>query len=512
VTTRTVLAIVLFGGLTGLVAATPGLMERTGKASGKRERSEAQQRVDWPRENPRRPLPARPVSFPPYEIRSLANGMTVVVVRQNEQPVVTLRLLVRAGAAQDPQDRPGVASMVSALLDQGTTSKSASQIADSIDYIGGVLGTGAGTDLSYVNAIVMKDSLGAGLDLVSDVARNPAFSDEELDRQKEQVIQGLTVSFEDPDFVANVVEERLIFGFHPYGRPANGTPESLEAMTRDDLVRFHRTWFAPNNCLLAVVGDVTVDEAMTGVERVFGGWARHDMPAMAQAEPPEPTRRVVVIDRPSAVQTEIRVGQVGIPRKSPDYLPLNVAVKILGGEGGNRLQGVLRSDRGLTYGASADMDAYQRAGSIIAETDTRTETTAEALRLTVDEFFRLQREAVGGGELSSAQAYLAGNFPLTIETPDAIALQVLNALFYELDLKELQNYRERVTAVTPEDIQRVARAYLRPARLSVVLVGDASKFVKDLKGVGFDNIELVPLEDLDLTTVDFKKPRRRAAD
>jgi zinc protease len=258
------------------------------------------------------------------------------------------------------------------------------------------------------------------------------------------------------------------------------------------------------------VGDVTIEQAMSGVERVFGGWERRDVPEVAPIDPPEPTRRVVVVDRPSAVQTEIRVGQLGIPRKSPDFLPLNVAVKILGGEGGNRLQGVLRSDRGLTYGASADMDAYQRAGSIIAETDTRTETTAEALRLMVDEFFRLQRDAVGEGELSGAQAYLAGNFPLTIETPDAIALQVLNALFYELDLKELPTYRERVTAVTPADIQRVARAYLRPARLSVVLVGDASKFTDDLKRIGFDTFELVRLEDLDLTTVDFKKPRQRS--
>jgi zinc protease len=466
---------------------------------------------DWPSERPPRPLAAKDIAFPPYEIRSLANGLKVVVVRQNEQPVVSVRLLVRSGAAQDPKDQPGVATMVASLLDQGTTSKSAGQIADTIDYIGGGLGTGAGTDLSYVNVIVMKDSFDQALDLMSDVIRNPAFANEELDRQKEQVLQGLKVSFEDPDFVADLVAERLVFGFHPYGRPANGTPESLERLTRDDLVAFHRAWFAPNNCLLAIVGDVGADQAVAGVERVFGPWPRRDVPAIAQADPPEPARRVVVVDRPNAVQTEIRVGQLGIPRKSPDYLPLNLAVKVLGGEGGNRLQGVLRSERGLTYGASAEMDAYQRAGSIVAETDTRTETTAEALRLMVDEFFRIQREPVGGGELSAAQAYLAGNFPLTIETPDAIALQVLNALFYELDLKELQTFRERVTAVTPDEIQRAARTYLRPGRLSVVLVGDASKFIKDLKGVGFENVEVVKLEDLDLTTVDFKRPTPRTA-
>ena len=212
------------------------------------------------------------------------------------------------------------------------------------------------------------------------------------------------------------------------------------------------------------------------------------------------------------MQTEIRVGQLGIPRKNPDYLPLNLAVKILGGEGGNRLQGVLRSERGLTYGASADMDAYQRAGSIIAETDTRTETTAEALRLTVDEFFRLQRDAVGESELSAAQAYLAGNFPLTIETPDAIALQVLNSLFYELDLKELADLsraRHRRHAPTTSSAWRAPTCVRAAWRSCWSATRRSSR--KDLKGVGIDAFELVQLEELDLTAVDFKRPGRKRA-
>jgi zinc protease len=302
----------------------------------------------------------------------------------------------------------------------------------------------------------------------------------------------------------------LVYGFHPYGRPSGGTPESVASITREDLVAFHSTYFVPNNCILAVVGDLMPEEAMAGVTRVFGDWQRKEVPAAEPVEPPQPTRRILVVDRPNAVQTEIRVGQLTIPRNHPDYLPLDVATNILGGEGGNRLQGVLRHERGLTYGASADMNTYKRAGGIIADTDTRTETTAEALRVMVDEFARLQRERVGDGELSGAQAYLSGNFPLTIETPDAIAMQVLNALFYNLDLEDLQNYRERVNAITADDIQRVAQRYLMPGRLSVVLVGDASRFTKDLKGVGFDEVEQVSLADLDLTTVDFRKPARAA--
>lgn len=466
---------------------------------------------DWPAERPPRPLDARPVTFPPYEIRSLPNGLTVVVVRQVEQPVVSLRLIVRAGSAHDPADKPGVATMVATLLDQGTTKRSATAVADMIDFIGGGLGTGAGTDLSFANAILLKSSFEEGMELLSDVVRRPAFSNEELERQREQVLSGLKVSYQDPDFVANVVIERLVFGFHPYGRPSNGTPESIAAITRDDLVAFHGRWYHPNNSLLAIVGDIEVEQAFAGAGRAFGDWPRAEIPAVKAEEPPQPARRVVVVDRPNAVQTEIRVGQTAIRRNHPDYMPLNLAVKILGGEGGNRLQGVLRSDRGLTYGASADMDAYQRAGAIVAETDTRTQTTAEVLRLTVEEFFRLQREPVGQLELGGAQAFLAGNFALTIETPDAIALQVLNALLYGLELKDLPRYPDRINAVSPDDVQRVARSYLVPSRLSVVLVGDSTKFLADLKGVGFDSVEVVSLDELDLTTVDLKRARRVAA-
>ena len=235
------------------------------------------------------------------------------------------------------------------------------------------------------------------------------------------------------------------------------------------------------------------------------------MPTSTATDPPDPTRRIVVVDRPGAVQSEIRVGQLAIRRNSPDYMPLNLAVKILGGEGGNRLQGVLRSDRGLTYGASADMDSFQRSGAIVADTDTRTETTVEALRLTVDEFIRLQQEAVNERELESAQAFLAGNFALTIETPDAIAVKVLNAIFYGLDLKDLPAYPQQVYGVTTADIQRVSRAYLRPSRLSIVLVGDASTFASQLKKAGFDNYELVKLDELDLAAVNLKRVRRAAA-
>ena len=233
----------------------------------------------WPTEFPPRPLPAHDVSFPPYEVRTLPNGLQVVVVLHHEQPAVSMRLLIRAGGSSDPKDKLGLARLVASLLDQGTTTRSAQELADAIDFIGGAMGTGAGTDLSYLNMVVMKDSFDVGLRMLSDMARHPAFAPQEIDRQRQQMLSGLQVSLEDPDYVANAVFDRLVYGFHPYGMPQTGTPASISGITRDDLVAFHQRYFTPNNAILAIVGDVTADEAFDEAKSVFGDWERRDVPA-----------------------------------------------------------------------------------------------------------------------------------------------------------------------------------------------------------------------------------------
>jgi zinc protease len=468
----------------------------------------AQQR--WPSEAPPRPLPAHDVSFPPYQVQTLPNGLQVVVVLHHEQPAISMRLLIRAGGSSDPKDKLGLARLATSLLDQGTTTRSAQELADAIDFIGGAMGTGAGTDLSYLNMFVMKDSFDVGLRMLSDMARHPAFAPQEIDRQRQQILSGLQVSLEDPDFVANAVFDRLVYGFHPYGLPQTGTPQSISGIARDDVVAFHKRYFAANNAILAIVGDVTADEAFAEARKVFGDWERRDVPAATFVEPPDPTRRVIVVNKPDAVQTEVRVGHIGVPRTSPDYMALNLAVRILGGEGSNRLHQVLRTERALTYGAQASFDTLKWSGDIEAETNTRSEATGEVLRLIVDEFWRLQRERVSERELGDAKAYLTGSFPLTIETPDQIALQVLNVVFYNLPLSDLQNVRERVNAVTVDDVQRVARTYLKPDRLSVVLVGNAAAFASQLEGVGFGKYETVELGNLDLTAADLKHDKPAA--
>lgn len=471
----------------------------------------AQQAPVWPVERPPRPLAPREVKFPPYEIRALSNGMQVITVLHDEQPAVTMRLLVKAGGAYDPDKKRGVASLVGRLLDQGTTTRSAEQIADQIDSLGGLLGAGASDDFTSVNIVVMKDSFDVAMDLLADIVRNPAFAPEEIERQKEQAISSQRVNANDPDYVASVLFDRLVYGFHAYGLPATGTPETLAAITRDDLQAFHRQYFVPNNMVLAIVGDVTRDEAFAATQKVFGALPRGEVPAQRNIEPPSATRRIIVVDKPDAVQTEIRVGQIAIPRKHADFLSWDLAGKILGGEGANRLHRVLRSERGLTYGASAEVAGRKQAGDLMAETDTRTETTGEALRLMIDEFSRLQRQRVSERELADAQAYLAGSFPLTIETPNDIASQVINNVVYELPVEEINTYRERVLSVTPDDIQRVARAYIVPDRLSIVLVGNARQFVGQLKSVGFPEFEVIPIEQLDLMSATLRRDAVRVS-
>lgn len=466
------------------------------------------QRATWPTEQPPRPLPSRPVQFPDYQLKTLANGLQVLAVPHKEQPSVSFRLLIRAGAANDAAGKPGVASFVAALLDQGTSTMSAEVIANTIESAGGLLSVGAGNEVTFVSGAVVKDKVTLALGLAADVAQRPAFAGAEIQRQKDSAISGLQVSAQDPEFIANSLIDRLVFGFHPYGRPGPTTAQQIQQISREDLVAFHRTWFAPNNALLAIVGDLTSEEAFAAAEKAFGSWTRREVPTVSFDEPPPPTRRVIVVDRPGAVQTEIRVGQIGVSRTHPAYTTVDLMMRIFGGEGANRLFGVLRGDRGLTYGASASFRAFKYSGSFIAETDTRSDATGEVLRLTINEVQRLQREAVDPRELRGAQDYMSGSFPLTIETPSAIAMQVLNQLFFGLSLDQLENYREEVDRVSPADIQRVARQFLFPARLSIVLVGDADTFVAQLKAAGIDTFERIPATELDLSAPTLRKPAR----
>jgi zinc protease len=466
------------------------------------------QNAKWPSDGPPKPLPARAVQFPPYEVRTLPNGLQVVAVLHHEQPMVSMRLIVGAGSAFDPREKVGLAHLTASLLDQGIAGDqpmSALEMNDAIDFIGGEMATGAGTDMSYLSVMVMKDSFATGMRMLSNMARFPAFALPEIDRQKQQMLSSQQVRFEDPAFIADAVFDRLVYGSHPYGLPELGTPQTITTISRDDLVAFHDRYFAPNNAILAVVGDLTAEEAFDQAGQIFGAWPRKNVTQPTFTAPPNPARRVVVVNKPDAVQTEVRVGHIGVKRNTSDYMQLNLTLRILGGEGANRLHQVLRTERSLTYGAQAEMDTLKESGDFEAETNTRTEATAEVVRLIVDEFYRLQRERVSQRELGDVKTYLTGSFPLTIETPNAIATQVLNVLFYGLPIRDLQTFRDRVNAVTVEEIERVARYYLHPDRLSIVLVGNAAQFTPQLRRIGLSNFDVIDMNDLDLMSSDFKK-------
>ena len=262
---------------------------------------------------------------------------------------------------------------------------------------------------------------------------------------------------------------------------------------------FHKAYFSANNAILAIVGDVTPEEAFAGAERAFGMWAKSENIAAeegrsAGADQARGRDRSAGCRPDGGARRQHRIA----PRSTRTFSRSTSRSRFSAGKAAIAFTACCDPSAGSTYGASADVNALKDAGDIVADTDTRSESTGEVLRLIVDEMWRLQRQRVSDRELADAQAYLTGSFPLTIETPSAIALQVLNAVFYGLDLNDLQTYRERVNAVTPDDIQRVAREYLRPDRLSIVLVGDASVFAKQLAGVGFDEFERIPLSELDL--------------
>ncbi|MCS6817133.1 MAG: insulinase family protein [Blastocatellia bacterium] len=455
------------------------------------------------------PQPPRPFRFPEFTTRTLPNGLRVIVIEHREQPTVSLRLLVRAGAEQDPPDRPGLASLTAALLDQGTKTRSAMQIAEAIEFVGGQISTGASWHQSFVAVSVPKPGVEVAFEILADVVRHPVFAEDEIERQRQQLLSGLRVQANDPGYLASTAIERALFGAHPYGHPPEGTLDSLPRLTRADLIAFHQAVYHPNNSLLAIAGDITAAEAFAKAEKYFGDWPKGEVRA-AVVPAPAPTRgrKLLLIEKSDAVQTEIRLGKVGIARRDPDYFALQVLNAILASASGSRLWDVLRRERGLTYGISSRLEARQQPGSLTISTFTRTEKTSETLQLVLSELDRIARERVTEEELRKAKNFLAGVFQLRLETPESLAAIVLDAVNYDFDYAYLNAYRDRLLSVTAEQVQEVARKYVRPEDLVIVLVGNVSAFEKDVAHLG--PMERIAYTDVDFTRPDLKRERPAA--
>ena len=406
------------------------------------------------------------------------NGLHVIVAEYHELPLVEFHLIVGAGAAQDPAGKEGVSAVTANALRRGAGKLSAEELARAIESLGGRISTTPGTDGTIVTAEFLRDDFAAGLDLLRQVMLDPKFSRDEVRRAREEQAAAIVAGFEDASTVAEKCYGNFLYGSHPYGRPVEGRRSTVSDIGRSDVTAYYDRWYRPNNTTLVLVGDVSAVDAVIRLREAFGAWrARPDaIPLRPTAPEPVAARRVLLVDKPDATQAQIRFGNVAIKRSDPDYLPAQVANTILGGGFTSKLIEELRVKRSLTYAAWSMFAARFGGGDFRLGTFTKNPTTAETLdlALTVEGDFRNRlpdRKA-----LDKAKSYLRGQFPLRLETPDALAARLAEIEVYGLPVDELATFRRRVAAVTPADVQRVARAHMPPPdRVAVVVVGQASQ-------------------------------------
>jgi zinc protease len=456
------------------------------------------------------PAPAapRPFAFPKPFSRTLPNGVEVFVIPRDLQPAISMNLLIpTAGAFFDPPGKPGMAAMTASLLTQGTNRRSAQKIAEAIDFVGGSISATAESDTTSVSVTVLKRDFALAMDLLSDVVVNPTFPAEELARKRQQVLSSLEIEYADAGYLAQTVAARTLYGLHPYGLPEDGTPDSVKAIQRRDVLDFHQQRYVPRGALLAISGDITPEEAFAVAEKYLGEWAGV-APEFTATEIPQPAQglRFIVVDKPDAAQTQVRAAGIGVARNNRDYLSLYVANRIFGGGFNSRLNTRIRQEKGLTYGAYSQFLSRARAGSFVAGLSTKTESTAEATRLIVDLIGHMAPGEVTPQELAFAKDYLVGVFPMQSETPEQIAGRILSQALYGLPADYYQHYREKIQAVGAPQIKEVTPRYFDSASLLIVLVGNAGAFreslAKAFPGSKFDEVRAA---DLDLLAADLRR-------
>ena len=455
----------------------------------------------------------RPFEFPKAASKTLTNGLRVFVVTDHREPAVAARLvLLSAGSIKDPSSMPGVAQMTAALLTQGTEKRSAREIAETIDFLGGTLQATADRDGTTITLDVVKKDLGTGMDLMSDAVLHPAFAPDELDRQRQQVLSSLQVQYADPNYLATLVFARVLYGNSAYGLPEAGTPRSVQEFRRDDFVKFHDANYAPNGALLAFAGDITPDEAFAIAEKYFGLWQKTSVAADIPAAGSLTTgQHIWLLDKPDAVQTQIRLGKFSIRRSDPDYLPLEVTNHIFGGSYNSRLNTEVRIKKGLTYDASSSLNAHRYAGSLSVNTFTRTETTVEALKLVMNLLGGMANGEITQRELNFARDYLAGVYPISCETAEQVADRVLIAAAFELPADYNQTYPAKVRAMSLDQVQATARKYFTVKDLDIVLAGNVGAFRDSLKKE-FPDAQFVeiPFDQIDLVSPDLRAAKQES--
>ena len=442
--------------------------------------------------------PVARLTLPPIQKRALANGLPVWVVEAHEVPLVQVSMVVFAGSGDDPAGQFGTASLTAAMLDEGAGARSALDIADAAEFLGANLTTSSSFDASAVRLNVPARRLGDGLPLMADVALRPTFPVAELDRLRQERLTAILQARDDASAVIGPAFSQVVFGkAHRYGTGANGTTATLKAFTPEELKVFHARHYQPGNAMLIVVGDVTAAAVMPLLEQAFGGWkgaaasARTAVPAAPQLT----AGQLVIVDMPSAEQSQIRIGWVGVPRSTPDYFALQVLNTVLGGSFTSRLNQNLREEHGYSYGASSRFDMRLSAGPFLAGAGVQTDKTAESLK----EFFKELNAIgtpIGAEELNKAKNYLALGFPSDFETIGDLSGRLEEMAVYKLPDSYYSDYVAKIQAVTAAEVQKAAATYIQPGKFAVVVVGDQKTIEPGVRALNLAPIRALSVDEV----------------
>lgn len=455
------------------------------------------------------PAEARAARFAMPAEKTLPNGLRVLVLERPALPLLSAALVVKSGAETDPPRAAGLAAFVAALLTQGTETRTATAIASEIEALGATLKAEATWDATIASLTTLSANSDAAFALLADVVRHPKFASAEIKRLRRQTLDELRLTFEEPGTVARLGAARVILGTSPYAHAAAGTPASIARLTPDEIAGFHRRHFAPDNALLVLAGNITAEAGFALAGKGFGDWKpapRDDEPASSADAIAKP--RAVLIDMPQAGQAAVVVGAPGIPRTAADYFAGEVANAVLGGGYTSRLNQEIRIRRGLSYGARSTLAAMRGGGLFTARAQTRNASAAEVAQVMLAELSRLGSEDVPPDYLAARQAVLAGEYPRQLETNEGCVQRIADFALHGLPLDLLNQYADRIRAVTADDVRAFASRRLAPGRMSVVVAGKASECARPLRDA-FPKLEVIPQSALDLDSPTLRAPRRQ---
>ena len=427
------------------------------------------------------PLAPQPFEIPkPFET-VLPNGLKIVIFENNQLPLVSYRLAFRSGDINDPKDAVGLTSAMTSLLNEGTTTRSSRQLAEEIEKLGAHISAGSSADNTTVSASALSLYSSDVLKLMADMVLNPTFPEDEIALYRKNAIQGLESNRANAAFLANEQVDKILFGEHPYSI-VSPSKTDIEKISRENLVAFHAQMFAPNNAILIVVGDVHRADLLAEIEESFGDWKEKDIEKVEFSTPPNRTATTLtVVDRPGSAQSNIVLANLAIDRTSPDYFPVLLMNQVLGAGASSRLFMNLREEKGYTYGAYSRLDTRRLAGSFEATAEVRTPVTGDSLREFFYELNRIRDEQVSEKELTDAKNFLSGVFPLRVETQEGLTNLIVTQQLYDLPEDYLQTYRNKANAVTLEEVERVAKKYITPDKIAVVVVGDAEEILPQIE-------------------------------